>query len=80
MKTDTHPQYFPKAEIHCACGNKMNIGSTKEKLEIEICANCHPFYTGKEKMIDAAGRVQKFQKRASLATQKNPKRKGKARK
>jgi len=80
MKTDTHPQYFPKAEIICACGNTINIGSTKERLEVEICAHCHPFYTGKEKLIDAAGRVQKFQKRASLAASQKPKHKGKARK
>ncbi|MBI4121687.1 MAG: 50S ribosomal protein L31 [Candidatus Ryanbacteria bacterium] len=67
MKKEIHPSYFPKATIVCACGNKIHVGSTKEKLEIEICANCHPFYTGKEKLIDTAGRVQKFAARAAKA-------------
>jgi len=63
MKKDTHPQYFPDAKARCACGNTFNIGSTKELIEIEICSQCHPFYTGKEKVIDALGQVQKFKKR-----------------
>ena len=60
MKTDIHPIYFKKASVTCACGNKFFVGSTKEFIETEICAKCHPFYTGKEKMIDKVGRVQKF--------------------
>ncbi len=80
MKTDIHPPYFTKAVITCACGNVIRVGSAKEKLDVEICAHCHPFYTGKEKLIDAAGRVQKFQKRASLAASQKPKHKGKTRK
>jgi len=63
MKKAIHPAYFPQATIECACGNKIKTGSTKERIEIEICAHCHPFYTGKEKMIDAAGRVEKFRER-----------------
>lgn len=63
MKKDTHPKYFPNAAVVCACGNKFSIGSTKEKIEIEICSNCHPFYTGTEKIIDTAGRVEKFKAR-----------------
>ena len=64
MKKDLHPKYYPKAKAQCACGNKFEIGSTKEFLEVEICSACHPFYTGKEKLMDTAGRVEKFRKRA----------------
>lgn len=67
MKQNIHPAYFPEATVICACGNKFRMGSTKEKIEIEICAACHPFYTGKEKLVDTAGRVDKFRKRASQA-------------
>lgn len=63
MKKDIHPQYFPKAKIVCACGNVIETGSTTEFMEVEICAKCHPFYTGKEKIIDTAGRVEKFKER-----------------
>lgn len=63
MKSNIHPQYFPKAQAKCACGKAFTIGSTKEFLEVEICSNCHPFYTGKEKMVDTVGRVQKFRKK-----------------
>jgi len=65
MKKAIHPTYTHEAVISCACGNKIKTGSTKEKLEIEICSNCHPFYTGKDKMIDAAGRVERFRTRLS---------------
>ena len=63
MKKDIHPKYYNNAKVQCACGNSFSIGSTKDFIEIEICSNCHPFYTGKEKMIDAMGRVEKFKKR-----------------
>ena len=65
MKKNIHPQYFPKAQVRCACGNTFTVGSTKEFLEVDICSNCHPFYTGKEKIVDAMGRVEKFKKRLS---------------
>ena len=65
MKKDIQPQYFVKAKIKCACGQTFVIGSTKEAIETEICSACHPFYTGKEKLIDAAGRVEKFKARLS---------------
>jgi large subunit ribosomal protein L31 len=65
MKTDIHPQYFPKAGVKCACGNSFTVGSTKEFIETEICAKCHPFYTKKEKVLDTLGRVQKFKDRAA---------------
>lgn len=80
MKTDIHPTYFQSATISCACGKTYVIGSTKEKIEIEICANCHPFYTGKEKLIDTAGRVQKFEHRRAQASRQKKKKIGKARK
>ncbi len=63
MKKDIHPKYYPKARVVCACGNSFTVGSTKEFTEIEICSKCHPFYTGKEKIVDTLGRVERFRKR-----------------
>ena len=63
MKKNIHPQYYPKAQVKCACGNSFTVGSTKEFIEVEVCSKCHPFYTGKEKIIDTMGRVEKFKKR-----------------
>ncbi len=63
MKIDIHPKYFPNAIIKCACGNTIKVPSTKECIEVEICSQCHPFYTGKDKTIDTAGRIDKFKKR-----------------
>jgi large subunit ribosomal protein L31 len=71
MKTDTHPTYFPEAKVTCACGRTFVVGSTQEKLSVEICSNCHPFYTGTEKILDAAGRVEKFKARKAAATKKS---------
>jgi large subunit ribosomal protein L31 len=70
MKKETHPQYFPNATVECACGNKFTIGSTKETIRVEICSKCHPFYTGAEKVLDSAGRVEKFKTRRAAATKK----------
>lgn len=61
MKTGIHPQYFETAEIKCSCGNVIIAGSTKEKLRTELCSACHPFYTGQQKLVDTAGRVDKFE-------------------
>jgi large subunit ribosomal protein L31 len=63
MKKNIHPKYFDKATITCACGNVIKTGSTKEKMEIEVCSACHPFYTGKKKVLDTTGRVDRFKKR-----------------
>ena len=63
MKKDIHPKYNTKAMVTCACGAKFYIGSTVDSMEIEICSRCHPFFTGKKKLVDSAGRVQKFKKR-----------------
>ena len=71
MKADIHPTYFPEAKIVCACGQAFAVGSTKEKQEVEICSNCHPFYSGNEKLLDAAGRVEKFKARKAAATKKS---------
>ena len=65
MKKNIHPTYFPKAKVKCACGNTFFTGSTKESIETEICNACHPFFTGKEKLVDTAGRVEKFRVRLS---------------
>ena len=62
MKKDIHPKYYPKAKIKCACGAEFKVGSTEQKMEIEICSNCHPLYTGKQKFIDTAGRLERYQK------------------
>jgi large subunit ribosomal protein L31 len=67
MKTETHPTYFKDAKVTCACGRSFAVGSTKEKLSVEICSACHPFYTGNEKILDAAGRVEKFKARRAKA-------------
>ncbi len=71
MKADIHPKYYPKASVKCACGNTFLVGSTKEFIETEICAKCHPFYTGTEKVLDTLGRVQKFKDK--LAKKQAPK-------
>lgn len=65
MKADTHPTYYPNAKVICACGNTFTVGSTVEELHVEICSACHPFFTGKQKLMDAAGRVDRFKKRAA---------------
>ncbi|MEO8637987.1 MAG: 50S ribosomal protein L31 [Candidatus Taylorbacteria bacterium] len=63
MKTDIHPKYYSDATATCACGAVYTVGSTQEKISVEICSNCHPFYTGKENLLDTAGRVEKFKAR-----------------
>ncbi|MBU4298618.1 50S ribosomal protein L31 [Patescibacteria group bacterium] len=78
MKKNIHPKYYPEARVQCSCGNTFTVGSTKELLEIEICSQCHPFYTGKEKLVDTLGRVEKFRKR--LAKKKEMRKKKKAHK
>lgn len=75
MKKDLHPTYFAEATITCACGVSYTIGSTKEKIDVEICSACHPFYTGNEKVLDAAGRVEKFKTRVAGAKPKVVKKK-----
>jgi large subunit ribosomal protein L31 len=70
MKKDIHPKY-EQTTISCACGNKIVTGSTKKDIKIEICSQCHPFFTGKQKLVDTAGRIERFrQKYAKFNTKK----------
>lgn len=62
MKEGIHPQYRD-TRIHCSCGNVFESRSTQEELRVEICSVCHPFYTGKQKLVDTAGRVERFQRK-----------------
>lgn len=64
MKKDIHPKYI-NCIITCACGNKVETRSTVEKISIDLCSSCHPFFTGRQKMVDSAGRVEKFMKRSA---------------
>ncbi|MGD0976937.1 MAG: 50S ribosomal protein L31 [Minisyncoccia bacterium] len=70
MKSDIHPKYYPEASVRCACGNHWKTGATLPEISVEICDKCHPFYTGKEKLVDTRGRVDKFKKRASKSEEK----------
>lgn len=67
MKTDIHPKYFENVKIVCACGSVITAGSTKESLKTELCSACHPFFTGKQKLVDTAGRVDKFEAKRKTA-------------
>jgi len=62
MKKDIHPNYI-EAKVRCACGNEFTTGSTKENIRVEICSKCHPFFTGKQKLMDTAGRVERFRRK-----------------
>ena len=76
MKTAIHPGYFQAAQIRCACGNVITIGSTVENIQVELCSKCHPFYTGKQKLLDTAGRVERFKKKVALKGALSVERKG----
>ena len=62
MKSDIHPKYN-NTTITCACGNVIEVGSTKTDIRVEICSQCHPFFTGKQKLLDTAGRIERFRKK-----------------
>lgn len=68
MKTAIHPAYHHNAKIACACGNVLITGSTQKEMRVDTCSACHPFYTGKQKFIDTAGKLDKFKKRAAKTT------------
>ncbi|MFZ5366257.1 MAG: 50S ribosomal protein L31 [Patescibacteria group bacterium] len=71
MKKDIHPKWYPEAKVSCTCGNTFTVGSTKPEIQVEICAKCHPFFTGEMKYVDTAGRVERFQqKQAQVNPQK----------
>ncbi len=64
MKTDIHPEYV-EATVRCTCGNTFTTRSTQREINVEICSNCHPFYTGRQKLVDTGGRVERFKRRAA---------------
>lgn len=70
MKKNIHPKYYKNAKITCSCGNVIVAGSTMPEMKVEVCSACHPFYTGKKKLMDTAGRVDRFKKLAATAAQK----------
>ena len=67
MKASGHPQYFEQAQVICVCGNKFTTGSTQEVIHVELCYNCHPFYTGEQRFVDSQSRIQRFQDRQEAA-------------
>ncbi|EKD65574.1 MAG: 50S ribosomal protein L31 [uncultured bacterium] len=69
MKANIHPKYFESAQVICACGNRFTTGSTMEEIRVELCNQCHPFYTGEQRFVDSASRIQKFQNKQNIAKQ-----------
>ncbi len=67
MKKDIHPKYYENIEGKCACGKVFKVGSTQQKISVDICGHCHPFYTGSQQLIDTAGRVERFKARKAKA-------------
>ncbi|HBM45508.1 MAG: 50S ribosomal protein L31 [Parcubacteria group bacterium GW2011_GWF2_38_76] len=70
MKEKIHPKYNDKAKVICSCGNQFEVGSTLPEIRVEICGKCHPFFTGTERIVDTAGRVEKFKARAAKKSSK----------
>jgi large subunit ribosomal protein L31 len=70
MKANIHPKWYPEAQVTCACGNTFTLGATVPKIEVEVCYNCHPFYTGQMKYVDTAGRVEAFKIKQAGAVEK----------
>lgn len=70
MKAEIHPKYHSDAKATCACGATYTVGSTKNEIHVEICSACHPFYTGNDKIMDTAGRVERFKKRKDTGVKK----------
>ena len=63
MKANLHPTYYPNAVVNCSCGESYTTGSTKPELHVEICKDCHPFFTGEQRIVDTEGRVERFNRR-----------------
>ena len=74
MKVAIHPEWHPNAQVTCACGNSFTVGSTVPTIRVELCALCHPFYTGTQKLVDTQGQVEKFTKRTQNAQTKSSER------
>jgi large subunit ribosomal protein L31 len=66
MKAKIHPEYYTDAQVTCSCGNTFTTGSTRKTLKVELCSKCHPFFTGEQKIVDTAGRVERFKRRYKL--------------
>jgi large subunit ribosomal protein L31 len=79
MKANIHPEYV-EANVHCACGNSFTTRATKPDLHVDICSNCHPFFTGQQRIVDTAGRVERFTKRLEKSTAAQQSRAGKKKK
>ncbi len=77
MKTAVHPQWYPQAQVTCVCGNAFAVGSTRGEIRVEICYKCHPFFTGEAKYVDSMGRVERFQKKMTKASNTPYKKKSK---
>lgn len=73
MKADIHPDYHPAATVTCGCGVTFVVGGTRESYDVEICSKCHPFFTGEQKLLDTAGRVERFRSRQAVAPEKKEK-------
>jgi large subunit ribosomal protein L31 len=71
MREGIHPEYYHDAVVKCACGNTFTTGSTEKELKVEICSKCHPFFTGKQKIVDVGGRVEKFMKKFNISNENN---------
>ncbi len=66
MRPKIHPEYYTDAKVICSCGNTFTTGSTKKTLRVELCSKCHPFFTGEQKIIDTAGRVERFKRKYKI--------------
>ena len=68
MKPEIHPNYYADATVVCVCGNTFKTGSTLKEIRVDICSNCHPFYTGKQKLLDTEGRIERFKRKYAKVT------------
>ena len=66
MKTEIHPEYFPEAQVICSCGHTFITGATQPVLRVEVCSQCHPFFTGEQRIVDTEGRVERMKRRYGL--------------
>jgi large subunit ribosomal protein L31 len=66
LKADIHPKYYPDAQVVCSCGNTFVAGATQPSLRVEICSQCHPFFTGEQRIVDTEGRVERMKRRFNL--------------
>ena len=66
MRAKIHPEYYPEAQVICSCGNTFTTGSTRKTLRVELCSKCHPFFTGEQKIVDTAVRVERFKRKYKI--------------